>query len=408
MEADTNVKTTISLGKTEIEWEVCIAPIRDDVLIGMDLLKEVDRIILARQGDLIIKDELIPGRYCKESNYHVARVTVAAETVLEPMTETNVVGKLDYPNENVFGVLDPASLKNGSHTGSVLVQMKENIPVRVMNPTYQKISLHPGTPLGKLVEAENLVDEEQEEQLVDDSVVNHEVPLSLPDHLRPIVDSVGDSLTSHQKQEVCRTISDYRDIFATNDEDLGCFSGIQHHIKTGEAKPIRQPMRHTPLGFQGEKKDHLDKLLRNGTVVSSQSEWAAPVVLVRKKDNGIRWCIDYRKINTITSKDSYPLPNIEECLDTLAGSSLFSTLDLQSGYHQIEVAPEDQCKTAFITRYGLFEYTRMPFGLCGAPGTFQQAMELVLRGLQWEMVLIYLDDVIIASSNFQAHITHLT
>lgn len=131
------------------------------------------------------------------------------------------------------------------------------------------------------------------------------------------------------------------------------------------------------------------------------------MVLVRKKDGGVRWCIDYRKLNDVTRKDSYPLPNIEECLDTLAGSTIFSTIDLQQGYHQIEVDQADRRKTAFITRYGLFEYTRMPFGLCGAPGTFQRAMECVLKGLQWNMVLIYLDDVIVASSNMQEHIMHL-
>lgn len=90
-------------------------------------------------------------------------------------------------------------------------------------------------------------------------------------------------------------------------------------------------MRHIPLGFQGEEKNHVDKLLRNGPVIPAQSQWAALVVLVRKKNNEIRWCIDYRKIITITSKDSYPLPNREECLDTLAGSSLFTALDLRSG-----------------------------------------------------------------------------
>ena len=152
MEADMNVEVDLKLGKTEIAWKVCIAPIRDDVLIGMDFLKEVDGIIMTRQGDLLIKDELIPGRYSKETDYHVCRVTVANETILEPMAETNVVGKVDCPKESVIGVLDPASLKNGTYTGSVLVPMKEKIPVRIINPTHQKVKLPTGTHLGKLVE----------------------------------------------------------------------------------------------------------------------------------------------------------------------------------------------------------------------------------------------------------------
>lgn len=120
-----------------------------------------------------------------------------------------------------------------------------------------------------------------------------------------------------------------------------------------------------------------------------------------------RWCVDYRKVNEATQKDAYPLPKIEECLDTLSGSKLFSTLDLLSGYHQFEVNEKDRPRTAFITKYGLFEYTRMPFGLCNAPSTFQRGMELVLRRLQWVTLLIYLDDVIITGKTFKEHLNNL-
>lgn len=109
--------------------------------------------------------------------------------------------------------------------------------------------------------------------------------------------------------------------------------------------------------------------------------WASLVVLVRKKDGGDKWCIDYRKLNELTLKDAYPLLKIEKCLDTLGGATVFSTLDLESGYWQI-VHEQDCRKTAFITRYGLFEYTRMPFGLCNTLSTFQRDMEIVLWGLQ--------------------------
>lgn len=117
--------------------------------------------------------------------------------------------------------------------------------------------------------------------------------------------------------------------------------------------------------------------------------------------------MDYRKVNEATQKDAYPLPKIEECLDTLSGSKLFSTLALLSGYHQFEVNEKDRPRTAFITKYGLFEYTRMPFGLCNAPSTFQRGMELVLRRLQWVTLLIYLDDVIITGKTFKEHLNNL-
>lgn len=175
----------------------------------------------------------------------------------------------------------------------------------------------------------------------------------------------------------------------------------------GSGHPVRQPVRRTPLGFQEEEEEHLKAMLKSGVIVSSTSEWASPVVLVRKKDGGVRWCIDYRKLNKLTLKDAYPLPKIEECLDILSGATTCSTLDLQSRYWQIEVHVQDRCKTAFITKYGLYEYTRMPFGLCNAPSTFQRAMEVVLRGLQWQSLLIYLDDVIILGKWFDDNLSNL-
>ena len=148
-------------------------------------------------------------------------------------------------------------------------------------------------------------------------------------------------------------------------------------------------------------------MLDAGIVEPSQSEWASPVVLVRKKDGGVRWCIDYRQLNEVTEKDAYPLPRIDECLDTLSGSTLFSTLDLQSGYWQVEMAPEDKEKTAFTTKYGLFQYTRMSFGLCNAPSTFQRVMEVAMSGLQWKTLLVYIDDLIIVSSTLDEHLAWL-
>ncbi|CAL9699311.1 unnamed protein product [Knipowitschia caucasica] len=148
-------------------------------------------------------------------------------------------------------------------------------------------------------------------------------------------------------------------------------------------------------------------MLEEGVITPSASEWASPVVLVRKKDGGVRWCVDYRSLNSLTIKDAYPLPQIEECLDVIGGASMFSTLDLQSGYWQIAVDSKDREKTAFITKWGLYEYTRMPFGLCNAPSTFQRAMELVLRGLQWETLLIYLDDVIVIGNGVDQSLDRL-
>lgn len=148
-------------------------------------------------------------------------------------------------------------------------------------------------------------------------------------------------------------------------------------------------------------------MLSRDVIQPSASPWASPVVLVPKPDGSSRFCCDFRNLNKITKKDSYPLPLISESLEALGGAKFFSSMDLMSGYWQVEMDPASREKTAFITHAGLYEFTTMPFGLCNAPGTFQRLMECVLRGLTWQIALIYLDDVLVYSSTFEEHLQHL-
>ena len=136
-------------------------------------------------------------------------------------------------------------------------------------------------------------------------------------------------------------------------------------------------------------------MLQNDVIKPSTSPWASSVVLIHKKDGSTRMCIDYRKLNAVTRKDAYPLPRIDDALNALSGSKWFSTLDLISGYWQVEKGKTDQEKSAFCTSEGLFEFKVMPFGLCNAPATFERLMDLVLAGLQWSTRLVYLDYLII-------------
>ena len=138
----------------------------------------------------------------------------------------------------------------------------------------------------------------------------------------------------------------------------------------------------------------IDRMLECGVVEPSSSAWQSPVVLVRKKDGTTRFCLDYRKLNAATVKDSYTLPRINDSLDALAGSTWFSTLDLANGYWQVEMDEKDKKKTAFSTGRGLYQFTMMPFGLCNAPATFERLMDEVLAGMPWVVCLVYLDDLI--------------
>ena len=235
-------------------------------------------------------------------------------------------------------------------------------------------------------------------------------PTVVLDLLKELYAASVKGLNPEQSAKLPDLLSDYFDVFATHDGDLGLFTftSIKHKKYIRGAKPIRQPMRRAPLGFEQEERKHLQSMLDGDIIQPSVSDWASPPVLVRKKDGGVRWCIDYRAFNSVTIKDAFPLPRIEECLDTLANATYLSTLDLASGYWQLEINEEDRHKTAFVTRYGLFEHIRLGFGLCNAPATFRRAMHTVLQGLLWDYVLAYLDDVIVVGHDFDLILILLT
>ena len=166
-------------------------------------------------------------------------------------------------------------------------------------------------------------------------------------------------------------------------------------------------MRRTPACFVGEEETHLKKMLEAGVIRESTSEWASAPVLIQKRDGTVRWCIDYRALNDVTVKDVFPLPLVDDCLDTLAGSVWFTKLDANSAYWQVIIKEEDRSKTAFITKYGLFEHVKMAFGLCNSPATYARVMNLCLRGLCWKIVLAFLDDVLALGKTFQEHLSNL-
>ena len=151
----------------------------------------------------------------------------------------------------------------------------------------------------------------------------------------------------------------------------------------------------------------IDDMLEKGIIHPSSGPWASPIVLVPKKDGQLHFCVDYRKLNSVTKKDQYPLPRIEDILDTLGGMRYFSTLDLASGYWQIEMSGEARQKSAFVTHRGLHEFVRMPFGLCNAPATFQRLMEIVLDDMLWKECFVYIDDVLVCSKTLEEHLAHL-
>ena len=143
-----------------------------------------------------------------------------------------------------------------------------------------------------------------------------------------------------------------------------------------------------------------------GVIEPSQSEWSSPIVVVKKKDGNIRLCIDYRRLNSTTPFDAYPMPRTDELIDRLGGAKYITTLDLAKGYWQVPMKEEDKAKTAFTTPNGLFQFKVMPFGLSGAPATFQRMMDRLLQGME-DFVGAYIDDVIIFSESWETHLHHV-
>lgn len=215
------------------------------------------------------------------------------------------------------------------------------------------------------------------------------------------------NLSVSDQERVRSLLTRYDSVFSAHDGDLGCTSLVVHEIPLQDDAPVRQRFRRIPPSDYEAVKEHINQLLEAQVIRESSSPYASPIVLARKKDGSLRMCVDYRQLNAKTRKDAFPLPRIEESLDALTGAGWFSTLDLASGYNQVSVAEADRLKTAFCTPFGLFEWNRMPFGLCNAPSTFQRLMQRIFGDKQCQSLLIYLDDIVVFSSSVEEHLQRL-
>ena len=214
-------------------------------------------------------------------------------------------------------------------------------------------------------------------------------------------------LTDKQKMDFEQLMRKNKDIFAKDRDDLGKTGLVKHTIDTGDAKPIKQRAYQTSQKEKQVINEEVKRMLKQGIIRKSNSPWTSPVVLVRKKDGKYRFCIDYRKLNSITKKDNHPLPRIDDMLEMFRGSQWFTTLDLASGYWQVEMDEKDREKTAFITYDGIYEFNVMPFGLCNAPATFQRLMHTVLEDLIFKKAPVYIDDINVHSKIFEQHLKDL-
>ncbi|MCP3666773.1 MAG: hypothetical protein GY696_30465, partial [Gammaproteobacteria bacterium] len=223
------------------------------------------------------------------------------------------------------------------------------------------------------------------------------------------IDLSNSELTESETKKLKKLLREYEDIFSTDDFDIGYTDVIRHEIDVGDSKPVKQRAYRIPKAQEAVVKEHIEQMLENGIIRPSISAWASPIVLVKKKGGNYRVCVDFRQVNVRTlNPPATPLPRVDEILDHLSKAKYFTSLDLASGYHQVAMEPGSIDKTAFSTKFGLFEYTRLPFGLTSAGATFTRLMEYAMSGLQWDGVLLYLDDILIHSQSFEEHLQKLS
>lgn len=283
---------------------------------------------------------------------------------------------------------------------------------RVVNFKDEDVWLSPRTRIGVFHVADRVQNPTHKVEISRISVNEAEVTLN-SDKARQTkaascpIDLTDVNCTPKEKEELRQLLLKHADVFVQEGDELGYTETYKHRIPTTDDVPVSQPFRRIPPTQYQEVKEHIQKLLEDDIIQESHSPYASPVVIVRKKDGSMRLCVDYRKLNVKTVRDAFPLPRIEESLDAVGNAKWFSTLDLASGFNQVAMDPADRHKTAFITPFGLYEYNRMPFGLTNAPATFSRLMQRCLNELIFQILLVYLDDIIVYSETFKDHLDRL-
>lgn len=373
-----------------------------DIILGLDFLSEHSALIDCSAGvvQLVLPHAVdppdpAPPKLCSAD---FVRLSCRAVTYIDVSSDPPVADG-DYvisPNPTVLCSLNVAF----PHT---IITMKDNVAcLPIVNFGLCSEVLPRGISLATLAPAGDY----------HISALTEDTPSSASIQSRSTLDCITGMIASDLPAEHVSALrgllASYQDVFDLCDRPLGQTTVVKHRINTGDANPVhRRPYRVSSTERHVIQQE-VDKMLARDIIEPSSSPWASPVVLVRKKDNSWRFCVDYRNLNKVTKKDVYPLPRIDDALDCLSGANYFSSIDLRSGYWQISVDDLDREKTAFITPDGLYQFKVMPFGLCNAPATFERMMDALLHGFKWSICLCYLDDVIVFSPTFETHLERLS
>ncbi|KAI5756150.1 hypothetical protein M8J77_022526 [Diaphorina citri] len=371
-----------------------------DCLIGWDILQQLD--LAVDPTDKCLKSKKtkvnLAFKEFKSKQLHNIQIKAQHEQVIQIAVQNISNGTAHIPE---------LKLGNNITIREGITEVRDGIALcSVVNPTETDYNLTLQTPLF----LETLEKFSIKEETKDTNLNN----LSCDEPKKQFDFNMirSDHLNNDETYRLKNLLESYSDIFHIEGNDLSVTSEIKHVIRTKDEIPVYTKTYRYPEVHRKEVSEQIQKMLKQGIIRPSFSPWSSPIWIVPKKKDASgtqkwRLVIDYRKLNEKTIGDKYPIPNIADLLDRLGRCQYFSTLDLASGFHQIEVSQDSIEKTAFSTDNGHFEFLRMPFGCKNSPATFQRTMDHVLRGLKNHICLVYLDDIIIYSVTLVEHINNL-
>ena len=398
----------LKLGDLELEHNFQLANIDGKILLGMDFFKKHRCVLDLHRCTIDIRSYTFD---CCDLHGNPMAVGVLAAQDIEVPALAEIIEEF-YLNKRVpqmVGTMEPTHKFIGLVVAaSVHAPDDQQIILRLLNTTDEAIVIRKGTVLGRYLAAD-VMEERESEPRIEVNLYQQGVTDALPEFLRPHYERWCVHLAERGKDDLQALLIAYQDVFSKDEFDMGRTSIVQHEIPLVEGtQPIKQKAYRYGPNQEKEIEQQVQNLLKKDLIEPGSGAWRSPVVLARKKDGTWRFCVDYRKINSVTQRDVYPIPRIDESLDALGGSQWFTTLDLLTGYWQVELSEDAREKSAFVTRSGLWQFKVLPFGLTSAPATFERLMETIFRGLQWKTLLIYLDDIIIFSKDTDTHRERLT